>query len=401
MTNENNVHLLSDELRELADDLPRASSAAARDRARHTIARRARNRRAAVSGAAFAMVAVVGATVFIAVDGDKKNSQPPAGTTVPSVTSAPTTAPSSTSPPTQVIVTHVTVTVPAVADPAPAMYAKTFPWGTAADEVAFHTPQGEGASGGPMAFDADAAGNIVMLDQSNMRLVRFENGTASVVPLAMAGPAVTAAAFDDQGRVIIATLGDIAVFGPDGKAEGSWTGMTKDQYGIRRFEVDGNRVYFNNNAPYSTTSGSVVTRTLLLRDDGSGYVAVRDATPEPLPIQANVGQDAITVTVSGHPTSYRLVAGQQNDIRPIRLLPTGSLVFVITTPQSDSGASLDRSLTYVVGHIDRSGHATFSSVTASPGYTNGGPMFSISDAGLAVMGSTTTGGTTVSFYPLP
>jgi hypothetical protein len=396
MTTDEDMNL-RDQLHDLVDGIAPVSASAARDRARRDIARRARNRRAAVGAAG--VVALIAATVFVTVDRDTHDSQRPIGTTIPTPSAAiePTTvAPTTTAP----APSQVTVAVPFEADPATASYSKTFPWGTGSGEVAFSVPGGEGVNDAPIAFTADSAGNIVMLDHSNTRLVRLENGSPSIVPLDMNGPAVTAAAFDQQGRVIIATLGDLAVFGPDGHAEGAWKGMTHDTHGIRSLEVDGNRVYFNNAGPYGY-HGALVTRTLLLRDDGSGYVAVRDAAPEPLPIQADVEQDAITLTVSGTVTTYRLVAGQHNDIRPTRLLPDGSLVFVITSQQSENNGDLDTPLTYVVGRIDRSGHAEYSSVTTSLGYTTGGPRLVINDDGLAVMGSTTTGGTTVSYYPFP
>jgi hypothetical protein len=272
------------------------------------------------------------------------------------------------------------------------LYRKTFPWGTAYNEVAFHTPAGEGASGGPMAFTADAAGNIVLLDQSNSRLVRQTSGTGSTADVALASPAVTAAAFDSRGRVIVASLADVAVFGPTGHAEGAWKALPVAGGRIDRLEIDRNTVYA---VDYSATLQR--TRTPLLRDDGSGYARVADTAPEPDPIVvdevADLNFGVIQITAGGR--NYRISTALK-DLRSVRLLPDRALVFVVGTVQSGSGHAAP--VRYTLVRIDADGHAHYGTITASVGYLNGGPAFDITNDGVAVMGSTTAGGVTVSYY---
>jgi hypothetical protein len=392
MTNDHDMKLLSDELHDLAGDIAPSSSAAARDRARRGIARHSRNRRTAVAAAG--VVVVVAAAAFVAVDRDTKDSRRPIGTTTPSVSVAPTTTSTSTLPGSPIL-----STIPTLGDlpTATASYSKTFPWGTADDQVAFHTPQGEGVSGGPVAFTADAAGNIVMLDHSNSRLVRFEHGSASTVPIALASPAVTAAAFDDRGRVIVATVADLAVFGPQGQAEGSWSAISKDGDAINHLEVDGNRVY-----ALPTYSADQSFRTLLLRDDGSGYVPVRDSAQKigvidvgMTPTDGPGARRTLRLTVSASGKEYRVTTPDSIlDLRALRLLPDGSVTFVLRLEHDPPDPTK-----YVLGRIDSVGSAHYATVSASDGYLVNGPGFVINDDGVAVMRSTTTGGVTVSYYP--
>jgi hypothetical protein len=384
---------LGDELHELAGTIS-PSSAGGRDRARRAIARHQRNRRAAIT--ATAAVALVAASVFVAVGRERNDSAAPVGTTSePTTSSSPTTvadtsttgAPTPTDP-------HapIAITIPTGSPPATSVYRTAFPWGTASNEVAFRTPAGEGASGGPVAFTADAAGNIVLLDQSSSRLVRRASGTGSTAALALASPAVTAAAFDSQGRVIVASLADVAVFGPTGHAEGSWTALPVPGGRIDRLEVDGNAVYA---VDYSFTKQR--TRTALLRDDGSGYVKVAGAATEPDPIVvdevADLNVGVIHITAGGR--DYRITTGLK-DLRSVRLLPDHALVFVVGNVQSDSGHT--GPVDYTLVRIDADGHAHYGTITASVGYLNGGPVFDITADGVAVMGSTIAGGVTVAYY---
>jgi hypothetical protein len=268
---------------------------------------------------------------------------------------------------------------------ATASYSKSFAWGTADDQVSFHTPQGEGASGGPIAFTADAAGNIVMLDHSSSRIVRFEHGSAAADHIALADPGVTTAVFDAKGRVIVANS-RLAVYGSGGKTEGSWDLTT-----IGRLEVDGPNVY---------ETRKDHTRMLQLRDNGSRYVPVENATLLPAAVEVDVVSDRHTAafTVSATVTRYRITTHDATRyLAAARTLPDGSLVFVLTPEQGV--IDTDQPTTYVVGRIDRSGHAQYQTVAASTGYLVNGPGFVINDDGLAVMGSTTTGGVTVSYYP--
>ena len=348
-----------------------------------------------MSGAAVVLVAVVGATVFIAVDDDAKDSQRPISTTTPSVTSAPSTT---AAPPT----THATVPgspivtlLPPFFPFADVSYTQTFSWGTGNDQVAFHTPQGEGASGGPLAFTVDAQGHIQMLDHSSARIVRFDGSAsavphaASAVPIALAGPAVTAAVFDAKGRVIVATVGDVAVFAPDGKRIGNFPGMSLNA--ITALEVDGKFVY---------SVAENRTRTLLLRDDGNGYFDTRDAEPEPPEIAVDLNRETYVLTMTvENGREYRIRASMTvAAVRAVRVLPDGTLTFVLATnPGEDAGP--DRIDTFIVGRIAADGQAQYESVTASMGYLLNGPEFVINDDGIGVMGSTTTGGVTVSYYP--
>jgi hypothetical protein len=388
MTNDHEMNHLSDELHDLADGIAPASSAA-RDRARRGIARHSRNRRAAVSAAA--AVVVVTAAVFVVVDRESTDSGQPIGTTEPTASSAPGT----TTPPTTAG-SPILSTVPPLNElrAATAAYEKPFPWGTKPGQVAFQVPRGEGVSGGPVTFTADAAGNIVLLDQSNSRLVRLDQGAASARAIAGLSPAVTAATFDDQGRVIVATVSDLAVYGPNGQAEGAWQGISKGGSTIYRLEVDGRRVY---SAAFSVDN--LKTRTLLLSDDGSGYVAARDAAPEPDPITVDVVDDTQVglMRISAGGIEYRITTGFK-DLRAVTLRPDGSLVFVAGVAQSGI-ADVNTSYTYVLGRIDRAGHARYETVKTPYAYLEYGPKFDITGDGVAVMGSTTTGGLTVSYYP--
>jgi len=389
MTNDHNVKMLSDELHDLADDITHSSSAA-RDRARRGIARHTRNRRTAIGSAA--AVVVIAATAVVAVDRGPGAARPPTGTTrvVTATTEPPVTAPTTTVPagapaPGSPVLSRV----PPIADLAAMspIYARTFPWGTGPDQVAYSAPHGEGVSGGPVTFTADAAGNIVMLDHSSGRLVRLRNGAGSADPIGVT-PAVTAAVFDAQGRVIVATVSDLAVFGPQGQPEGTWTAMSKAGAAITSLEVAGRRVY---------SVDRNRTRTVLLRDDGSGYVAVRDAAPETASITVTLGAVDLRMTVTNG-TEYELQkTATLNEVRAVKLLSDGSLVFVLGFEQHGL-TNPDAPLTYVVGRIDRQGHARYQTVAVPTGYLLS-PGFVINDDGLAVMGSTTAGGATVTYYP--
>jgi hypothetical protein len=278
---------------------------------------------------------------------------------------------------------------------ATALYRTVFPWGIGPGEVAFHTPAGEGASGGPAAFTADAAGNIVLLDHSNSRLVRRRAGSPSTVPIALPSPAVTAAAFDAQGRVVVASLFDIAVFDPTGHVLVSWTPVSHTGTtvrGIYGLEVDGDRVY---SVDYSFINNR--TRRLVLRDSGSGYAVVQNAPTEADAIVAHEVADLNygVIDITAAKTQYRITTGLK-DLRSVRFRPDGSLVFILGNVQSDSGHPEPQP--YVLARIDPNGDAHYGAITASTGYLNGGPVFDITDDGVAVMGSTTAGGVTVSYY---
>ena len=399
MTNDDMTNL-GDELRDLAGGAAPVSTAAARDRARRGIARHQRNRRAAFTGTA--AVVIVVATVTFAVGRDHDNARPPVGTIEPTTahTTAPSTsiAPTTTNAPTTTTSAPkgpFTLTVPPDLSAAPTSYSSVFPWGTGPGEVAFHTPQGEGASGGPSAFSADHLGNIVMLDHSNSRIVSDpEDESAFSRPIALASPAVTAAAFDADGRVIVATVADLAVFGRDGKAEGAWAGMAKAGEGIYKLEIDGDRVY---SVESSADGPGPTLRRLVLRDTGSGYEAVRDATPEPMAITISVEQNLLTLKVASTGVEYRIATGF-TDVRAVSLRADGTLVFVGGIQQSEDNGNLDLPLTYVIGRIDRSGHGEFAKITSSTGYTMGGMQARVTEDGVAVMGSTTNAGVTISYY---
>ena len=387
MTTDRNTDLLASELHDLVDGITPRSSTAARDRARRGIARRQRNRRASI--AAGGVVVLVAAVTFVAVDRSHGGSTvgPVGTTTQPSVsTSAATTAPAI---PNRLPGSPITSTVPPLSElpAAHVSYSQAFAWGTGGDQVAFHTPQGEGASGGPAAFSADGAGNIAMLDHSNSRIVHFEQHAYPPTHIALASPAVTAAVFDRKGRVFVATVHDVAVFGPHGDSEGSWNGISNDM--ISGLEVVDNHLY--------ATNGN--SRTLLLRPSGPGYAPVDHAAPEPAPIQVSGIDDtrAHLLTVSAAGREYRISTGL-TDLLTVKLLPDGSLVFVVGPVQSDSGHQ-NEPLTYVLARIDRAGHAKYTTFAAATGYLIHGPELVVNSDGVAVMGSTTTGGVTVSYYP--
>jgi hypothetical protein len=384
MTTDRDTDLLASELHDLVDGITPSSAAAARDRARRGIARRQRNRRASI--AAGGVVVLVAATVLVTVDRNQKDSQRPIGTTSPSTSTATTTRTTiNTAPPGSPILSSI----PPVSElpAARTSYSQAFAWGTGGDQVAFHTPQGEGASGGPAAFSADGAGNIAMLDHSNSRIVHFEQHAYPPTHIALASPAVTAAVFDRNGRVFVATVHDVAVFGPHGDSEGSWNGISNDM--ISGLEVVDNHLY--------ATNGN--SRTLLLRPSGPGYAPVDHAAPEPAPIQVSGIDDtrAHLLTVSAAGREYRISTGL-TDLLTVKLLPDGSLVFVVGPVQSDSGHQ-NEPLTYVLGRIDRAGHAKYTTFAAATGYLIHGPELVVNSDGVAVMGSTTTGGVTVSYYP--
>lgn len=391
MTNDHNVKTLGDELHDLADGIA-PSPAAARDRARRGIARHTRNRRAAL-GAGVAVVIIATTTVF-AVGRTDRDSQRPLGTTPRVTVSTPpnvvvTTTTPTTAPPGQPTPgSPVLASVPPIGDltAMPSAYAKAFPWGTGPGEVAFHTPQGEGASGGPVAFTADAAGNIVMLDHSSGRIVRLENGLASSDPIAVS-PAVTAAVFDSKGRVIVATVKDVTVYGPRvGDLQQSFGAMASEP--ITRLQVVGNLVF-------SVSEASQYT--LLLADDGTEYVPMhRDV--EPMQVIVTPDRHAVTMNVSGGVAQYEIASADAiRNVDAERVLADHTLVFVLTL---ESGVGVDPVPTkYVVGRIDAEGHARYQTVSATAGYLVNGPGFVINDDGLAVMSSTTAGGVTVSYYP--
>jgi hypothetical protein len=386
---DDDMKFLGDELHELVDGIGSTSSAAARDRARRGIARHQRNRRAA-AGAAAAVVVIAG-IAFVAVDRDSKDSRQPIGTTT-TPTSAPTTTSSSTTAPsTTVPGSAIVSTIPALSElpAATASYTKTFAWGTGDDQVAFHTPQGEGASGGPVAFTATAAGDIVMLDHSSSRIVRFEHGTPAANHIALASPAVTAAVFDKQGRVIVAAVGDLAVFSPDGSVLAEFPGLSVDA--INKLEVVDQSVY--------SVPEDGKTRTLLLRDEGGGYKATRGAKPEPRAIPVAIDDSRRSLSIAANGRQYRITANAAvYAVTAVKELPDSALTFVLQLDQLGN-PDADAPLNYVIGHIDSAGHATYAKVSAATGYLINGPGFVINDDGVAVMGSTTTGGVTVAYYP--
>jgi hypothetical protein len=387
MTSDHNVKTLGDELHDLAADLA-PSASGARDRARRGIARHTRNRRAALaSGAA---VVVIAAVTVIAVDRDPSAARRPAGTTrsvasttAPSTSTAPTTAaPGQPTPGSPVL-----ASVPPIGDltALPSSYTKTFPWGTGPGEVAFHTPQGEGASGGPVAFSADSGGTIALLDHSAGRLVRLQNGADSSDPIAVS-PAVTAAVFDSRGNIIVATVGDVAVYLPSRVLQNDFGALSTTA--IMRLQVVGNLVFsVSENSQY----------TLLLADDGTGYApAHRDVEP----MQVIITPDRHAVTMSGLHGDTQYEIASADAIRAVdteRVLSDGTLAFVLTL---DSGVGTDPGpTTYVVGRIDAEGHARYQTVSATAGYLVNGPELVLNNDGLAVMGSTTAGGATVAYYP--
>jgi hypothetical protein len=386
MTNDQNVKMLSDELHDLADDLA-PSSSGARDRARRGIARRTRNRRAAIGAAA--AVVVVATTAVVAIGREPGTERRPLGTTPNrSATTRPeVTAPTSAPPGQPTPGSPVLASVPPMGDltPLPSSYAKTFPWGIGPGEVAFHTPQGEGVSGGPVAFSADAAGDIVMLDHSSGRLVRLRNGLDSTDPIAVS-PAVTAAVFDGEGRVIVATVRDVAVYLPSGARQRDFGQMSTTP--ITRLQVEGNLVF-----SVSETS----QYTLLLADPGTGYVPMhRDL--EQMQVIVTPDRHVVTMSILGSDAQYQIASADAvRHVEAERLLPDHTLVFVLTL-DSGVGAPLTP-IKYVVGQIDSKGHARYRTVSATAGYLVNGPKFVVNDDGLAVMGSTTTAGVTVTYYP--
>ncbi len=391
MTTDHDAELLASELHELVDGIA-PDRGAGLHRTQRAIARRARNRRATM-GAAGAAVALVAAIVFVAVDRDTESSQRPTGTTTTPTAATPVTPAPTTS--TTVPGSPILSTIPAVDQlpAAKASYRKTFAWGTADDEVAFHTPQGEGASGGPLAFTATGFGDIQLLDHSTSRIVRFSHGASSATQIALASPAVTAAAFDVNGHVIVATVGDVAEFGPDGTRLGNWPGIS--QVPITSLSIIDDFVY-------SVTDHN--TRTPLLREIGPNFTYTRlfNAVPEPTPVTVDIHPEesrTFTLKVSATGREYRITASDAFvAVRSARLLRDGTLAFVLQFPSSDNGQSPDSPSTYLLGRIDAAGHAQYRTITASIGYLVNGPEFVIGDDALAVMSSTTTGGVTVSYY---
>jgi hypothetical protein len=253
-------------------------------------------------------------------------------------------------------------------------------------------------SGGPIAFEADGAGNIMMLDQSNSRVVHFEQHSYPAEHLALASPAVTAAAFDQYGHLFVATVTDLAVFGPQGQAEGSWTGISKTS--ITSLEVVDHRVYALDVSPYRSAERRN-TRRLLLRPSGSGYVAVRDSAPEPADIAVDVNIDTaphvVTMRVSASGRQYRIsTTNPITFVRAVRLQADGTLTFVLGLECCGQGP--DQPGKFVLGRISRSGLAHYETIPVSVGYLVNGPGFVINGDGVAVMSSTTTGGVTVSYY---
>ena len=89
MTNDRDAEFLASELHELVDGIA-PDRGAGMQRTQRAMARRTRNRRASM-GAAGAAVALVAATVFVAVDRDTESSQRPIGTTTTSSVSTPAT----------------------------------------------------------------------------------------------------------------------------------------------------------------------------------------------------------------------------------------------------------------------------------------------------------------------
>ena len=132
----------------------------------------------------------------------------------------------------------------------------------------------------------------------------------------------------------------------------------------------------------------------------AGYHAVPNAVPELDPITVHVleGRHVVEVTLPGSGVDYELTTGTLNDVRAISVRPDDSLVFVLGFEQHGL-TDADQAQTYVLGRIDRAGHATYAKVSAAMGYLVNGPGFVINDDGIAVMGSTTTAGVTVSYYP--
>ncbi|MDQ1535104.1 MAG: hypothetical protein QOF28_2865 [Actinomycetota bacterium] len=393
MTNDRDTDLLGSELHDLVDGIA-PDRGAGMQRAQRAIARRARNRRLS-AGAAGAAVALVAATVFVVVDrADRDATVGPAATTTQS--SAPTSSTTVPSPTTRATLpgSPIESALPELSQipAAKAAYSKTFPWGAADDEVAFHTPQGEGASGGPLAFTATGYGDIQMLDHSTSRIVRFYHGVSSATHIALASPAVTAAAFDGNGHVIVATIGDLAEFGPDGARLGNWPGISP---------VAITELSIVNDFVYSVTDHS--TRTPLLRQIGPNFTYSRlfNTVPEPIPVTVdNNKARLVTFTVTASRREYRITTSDTFvGVPTTRLLPDGTLVFVLQLPSTDSGQSPDAPTTYVLVRIDPDGGTHYETIAASGGYLVNGPEFVINGDAIAVMGSTTSGGVTVSYYP--
>ena len=342
MTSDHDRDALASELHDLAGaiepDPPAKCAAPQRHRPPPT-----RHRRASMSGAALVAIAAI-TFVAVARSTDDESAGPVGTTSQPSVTSSSSTSTSTTPSVTTAPGSPILTTIPPLSElpAAHASYSQAFAWGTGDDQVAFHTPHGEGASGGPVAFSADAAGNIAMLDHSNARIVHFEQHAYPPTNIALASPAVTAAVFDRTGRVFVATVHDVAVFGPQGESEGSWNGISNDM--ISGLEVVDNHLY--------ATNGN--TRTLLLRPSGLGYAPVANATPERAPIQVSGANDtqAHLLTVSAAGTEYRISTGL-TDLLTVKLLPDGSLVFVVGPVQSDSGHQDEGNWPNVLSRIGR------------------------------------------------
>jgi hypothetical protein len=389
MTNDRDTDLLGSELHDLVDGIA-PDRAAGMHHAHRAIARRARNRRLS-AGAAGTALALVAATVFVVVDRADRDATvgPAATTTQSSVPTSSTTVP----PPT----TRATVPGSPIESGLPeltqipaakAAYSKTFAWGAADNEVAFHTPQGEGASGGPLAFTATAFGDVQLLVHSTSRIVRFYHGVPSATHIALASPAVTAAAFDGNGHVIVATVGDLAEFGPDGARLGNWPGISP--VAITELSIVDDFVY-------SVTDHS--TRTPLLRQIGPNFTYSRlfNTVPEPIPVTVdNNAARLVIFTVTDGGRQYRITtANTFIGVLSPRLFPDGTLAFVLQLPS----AGPDSPTTYVLVRIDPDGGSHYETFTASMGYLVNGPEFVIRDDALAVMSSTTTGGVNVSYYP--
>jgi len=231
----------------------------------------------------------------------------------------------------------------------------------------------------------------VMLDHSSGRIVRLENGADSTHPIAVS-PAVTAAVFDSRGDVIVATVDDVAVYLPIGVLQSDFGKMSTAP--ITRLQIVGKLVF-----SVSDTN----QRVALLADDGQGYYPVQSdidgRQTDPHEVQVDVpNQHAVTMSVLGTATEYEIAtAAAVARVDAVRSLPDGTLVFVL---EFEQGTQIpDQPTTYVVGRIDADGHARYQTVSATTGYLVNGPGFVINDDGLAVMGSTTTGGATVTYYP--
>jgi hypothetical protein len=349
--------------------------------------RRARLRRNRIFiGAAAALLAVI-----VAVAGSVAASSPPdqRGRIIVTNPASTTTKPTTevTIPPTVPVSLRPLGQIPN-AEP---LYAQRFTWGTGQGSVGFEAGN-QSAPVGPLAFTADARGNVVIFDVVNRRLVERIDTHEVPYPVDTSGFGPDPAVIDTQGRLITV----------DGRG-----GLIVVRSGERLAHYEAADL-----PAASDTSWSLVadgrdvladshnnSRLRLLHDDGTGYAPARDAKWEPDPVYVNVrGRD--------HPTigEFSLRAPWLVDVLPARhLLTDGTIVAVLTvhdpsnvTPIGDPGE-----YAHLILAIDRLGHAAVARFPAPNAYMDTGPVFQLTDDYFAVMSDTAQSGVTVAAYRYP